>query len=422
LNEPKLSTRPRLLEVLATPKMLAILVLGAASGFPNQITESALQAWLKDVGASNTRIGWMTYVSLPYLLKPLWAPFIDRYSLPFLGRRRGWMFAMQLALAVAIALFALQDPAHGLTSFTCCALAIVFFSATQDIAYDAYRTDVTLPSERGLAAAAVNLGYRAAAFAASAFALVAADFFGWRVALLILAAVMLAFCAATTLAPSTHNTYQPRSLGESVLEPLKELLATPSALTLISVVLLFKVGDAFANKLFTPFMMDVGFSKREIGAIVKALFTLSSIGGSVLGGVLMVRLGLLRSMLAFGVLQALSNLLYCLLALAGKSYPIMAGAVIIEHVAAAMGNIALVALIMAMCDIRYTAFQYALLSALALLPRYSLGYPAGWIADHGGWYTYYVASFVIALPGLALVWWKRRHIEVLDRARTPLAA
>ena len=200
------------------------------------------------------------------------------------------------------------------------------------------------------------------------------------------------------------------------------MLATPSALTLISVVLLFKVGDAFANKLFTPFMMDVGFSKRELGAIVKALFTVSSIGGSVLGGVLMVRLGLLRSMLAFGVLQALSNLLYCLLALAGKSYPIMAAAVIIEHVAGAMGNIALVALIMAMCDIRYSAFQYALLSALALLPRYSLGYPAGWIADHGGWYTYYVASFVIALPGLALVWWKRRHIETLDRSRAAMAA
>lgn len=417
MSAPPSASRPRLLEVLATPKMLAILLLGAASGFPNQITESSLQAWLKDIGASNTQIGALTYVSLPYLLKPLWAPFIDRYPLPFLGRRRGWILVTQLALAVAIALLAVQNPANALAPFVVCALAIVFFSATQDIAYDAYRTDVTAPSERGLAAAAVNLGYRGAAFAASAFSLIAAQFFGWRVAFLVLAAVMACFCIATVFAPSSHNVYQPRSLVESVVQPLRELLSTPNALTLIAVVLLFKLGDAFANKLFTPFMMDVGFSKAEIGAIVKALFTASSIGGSVLGGVLMVRLGLLRSMLVFGVLQAASNLLYCVLAATGKSYLIMSAAVIIEHLAGAMGNIALVALIMALCDPRYSAFQYALLSAIALLPRYSLGYPAGWIADHAGWYGYYVASFALAMPGLAMVWLKRREITALDEGR-----
>jgi PAT family beta-lactamase induction signal transducer AmpG len=413
---------PSVRQVLASPKMLAILLLGAASGFPNQLTESALQAWLKDGGATNTTIGLMSYVAWPYLLKPLWAPLIDRYPLPFLGRRRGWILAMQIALAAGIALFAVQNPASSLAPVALCAVAIVFFSATQDIAIDAYRTDVAAASERGLAAAATNLGYRSAAWIASALALVIAGAVGWRVAFLVLAGIMLLFCLATVYAPSSHNDYRPRSLRESVVEPLRELLGTPSALTLLLVVLLFKVGDAFANKLFTPFMMDVGFSKIEIGLIVKALFTASALVGSVLGGILMVRLGLLRSMLAFGVLQALSNLLYCALALAGKSYPIMAAAVIIEHIAGAMGGIALVALIMAMCDARYTAFQYALLSALALLPRYSLGYPAGWIADHGGWYVYFVASFALALPGLAIVWGKRRHIEALDRvARAPAA-
>jgi PAT family beta-lactamase induction signal transducer AmpG len=167
--------------------------------------------------------------------------------------------------------------------------------------------------------------------------------------------------------------------------------------------------------------MDVGFSKTDLGLIIKPLFTAGSLVGSVLGGLLMVRLGLLRSMLGFGVLQALSNLLYCLLAVAGKSYAVMCGAVFVEHVAAALGNIALVALIMALCDVRYSAFQYALLSAIALLPRYSLGYPAGWIADHGGWYLYYVTSFAIALPGLAMVWLTREKIAALDslRARDP---
>jgi PAT family beta-lactamase induction signal transducer AmpG len=328
---------------------------------------------------------------------------------------------MQIALAAGIALFALQNPASSLAPIAVCAVAIVFFSATQDIAIDAYRTDVAAPSERGLAAAATNLGYRSAAWTASALALVIAGAVGWRAAFLVLAGIMLLFCVATVCAPSSHNEYRPRSLRESIVEPLRELLGTPSALTLLLVVLLFKVGDAFANKLFTPFMMDVGFTKIEIGLIVKALFTASALVGSVLGGILMVRLGLLRSMLAFGVLQALSNLLYCALAVAGKSYPIMAAAVIIEHIAGAMGGIALVALIMALCDARYTAFQYALLSALALLPRYSLGYPAGWIADHGGWYVYFVASFALALPGLAIVWWQRRQIEALDRAQAPAA-
>jgi PAT family beta-lactamase induction signal transducer AmpG len=417
LSAPAAAARPRLTEVLASPKMLAILILGAASGFPNQLTESALQAWLKDAGATNTTIGVMSYVALPYLLKFLWAPFIDRYPLPLFGRRRGWMFATQLALGATIALFALQNPAVALAPVTACAVAIVFFSATQDIAIDAYRADVSLPSERGPAAAAANLGYRTAAWVASAFALIVADHFGWRFAFLILAGVMLTFCVATAVAPEPADRHQPRSLGESVLMPLKELLGTPSAAALIAVVLLFKAGDAFANKLFTPFMMDVGFSKTEIALIVKSLFTASALGGSVLGGVLMVRLGLLRSMLVFGVLQAVTNLLYCALALAGKSWSLMVAAVVIEHIAGAMGGIALVALIMALCDVRYSAFQYALLSALALLPRYSLGFPAGWVADHGGWYSYYVTSFVIALPGLAMVWLKRRQIDALDQRR-----
>ena len=398
--------------------MLAILALGAASGFPNQLTESALQAWLKDAGLTNTAIGAMTYVALPYLLKPLWAPLIDRYPLPFLGRRRGWMLVTQIGLAAALALLALQNPSAALGAVTACAFAIVVCSATQDIAIDAWRTDVSLPSERGPAAAANNLGYRTAAWVAAACALVVADHFGWRAAYLLLAAAMLGFCVASWRAPEpAYRHAPPRTLRESLMAPLKELLESPSAAILIAVVMLFKIGDAFANKLFTPFMMDVGFSKTEIGLIAKALFTASALGGSVLGGVLMVRLGLVRSMLGFGVLQAASNLLYCLMAAAGKSYPIMVMAVVIEHVAGAMGNIALVALIMALCDVRYSAFQYALLSAIALLPRYSLGYPAGWIADHGGWYVYYVTSFALALPGLAMVWLTRARIHALEQLR-----
>ncbi len=396
--------------------MLAIMVLAAASGYPNQLTESALQAWLKDAHVSNTTIGLMSYVALPYLLKFLWAPLVDRFPLPMLGRRRGWILVTQVVIGVAIACLALQDPKVALLPVAICALAIVFLSATQDIAFDAYRTDVSLPSERGPAAAATNLGYRTSAWIASAFALLVADHFGWRPAFLILGAVMTLFCIATWLAPEPDYPQQsPRSLRESVVMPLRELLAGPGTAALLAVVLLFKIGDAFAQKLFTPFMLDTGFSKTELAVIVKGLFTGGALLGAVLGGILMVRLGLLRSMLLFGISQAVTNLLYCVLAAAGKSYPLMVFAVLIEHVAGAMGNIALVALIMALCDVRYSAFQYALLSSIALLPRYGLGYPAGWVADHAGWLLYFVVSFFMALPGLAIVWLMRERIDRLDR-------
>jgi MFS transporter, PAT family, beta-lactamase induction signal transducer AmpG len=403
-------------EILASPKMLAIMVLAAASGYPNQLTESALQAWLKDAHVSNTMIGLMSYVAMPYLLKFLWAPLVDRFPLPLLGRRRGWILVTQLVIAVAIACLALQDPSVALRPLAICAFAIVFFSATQDIAYDAYRTDVSLPSERGPAAAATNLGYRTSAWIASAFALLVADHFGWRLAFLILAGVMTLFGVATWLAPEPdYPQHSPHSLRESIVMPLRELLAGPGTAALLLVVLLFKIGDAFAQKLFTPFMLDTGFSKTELAVIVKGLFTGGALLGAVLGGILMVRLGLLRSMLLFGISQAVTNLLYCALAAAGKSYPLMVVAVLVEHVAGAMGNIALVALIMALCDVRYSAFQYALLSSIALLPRYGLGYPAGWVADHGGWFVYFVVSFFMALPGLTIVWLMRDRIDSLDR-------
>ncbi len=413
VNQPP--AKPGLREVLTSPKMLVIMVLGAASGFPNQITESTLQAWLKDSAVTNTQIGILTYVAIPYLLKFLWAPLLDRYPLPVLGRRRGWILAAQLAMAACIALFAVQNPAESLVPVAVCAVAIVFFSATQDIVIDAYRTDVSKPHERGLAAAANNLGYRTSAWLAFAFALVLADFFGWRLALFLLAGTMAAFSIATWLAPEPeYRAPPPRNMTESVIVPLKELLGAPGAVALVVLIVLFKVGDAFALKLFTPFLMDVGFTKTEIGLIAKAVLTSAAVAGAVIGGIWMVKLGLVWSMLLFGILQTASNLLYYALALVGKNYALMVTAIAIDNVAGAMGNIASVALIMALCDVRYSAFQYALLSTLALLPRYALGGPAGWIADNGGWDTYYIVSFVMGLPGIALVWLMRDRIRAVD--------
>jgi PAT family beta-lactamase induction signal transducer AmpG len=410
--------KPGFRDIFGNRKLLVIMALGAASGFPNQITESALQAWLKDAGRSNTSIGLLTYVAIPYLLKFLWAPLLDRFPLPLLGRRRGWLLAIQLFLAISIASLAIQDPALSLSAVAITALVIVFFSASQDIVIDAYRTDISLPEERGLAAAANNLGYRACAWLAFAAALIVADSFGWRAAFLLLAVVMAAFTIVTWLAPEPdYRAPPPSTLRQSVIVPLRELLGSPGAVGLIVLIVTFKVGGAMALKLFTPFLLDLGFSKTEIGLVAKTVLTSSAIAGGILGGLWMVRLGLLRSMMLFGVLQTVTILAFYLLAITGKNFPLMIAATAIENLTAAMGNIAEVALIMALCNSRFSAFEYALLSVLALLPRYLLGGPAGWLADHGGWDTYYIVTFLVGIPGLAMVWVMRHRIAALDTRR-----
>jgi PAT family beta-lactamase induction signal transducer AmpG len=204
------------------------------------------------------------------------------------------------------------------------------------------------------------------------------------------------------------------SLADSVLIPLRELFGVPGMLALVILIIFYKVGDAFAVKFFTAFMLNVGFTKTEVGIVVKAVLTTGSIAGALIGGIWMIKLGLRRAMLLFAIVQALTNLGYLVLVATGKNYVVMVGAVALDALASGMGNIASVALMMALCDKRFSAFQYALLSMMALLPRYTLGGPAGYLADHGGWAAYYWTSFALALPGIALVWFMRRRIESLD--------
>jgi MFS transporter, PAT family, beta-lactamase induction signal transducer AmpG len=425
LSDPTPPTaKPRIRDVLRQPRMLAILLLGGASGLPNPLSEATMQAWLTDLGISNTRIGLLMYVALPYLLKPLWAPLLDRYSLPWLGRRRGWILTFQLLLAVSIASLATFSGEHQLTGIALALLVLVFLSASQDVVIDAYRTDVARPAERGLAAAATNLGYRALSYGSLSVALIVADHAGWRAAFLTLAGAMALTSLATLWAPEPDDPRgrQLPSLADSVLIPLRELFGAPGALALVLLIICYKIGDAFALKFFTAFMMHTGFTKTEIGLVVKAVLTTGSIVGAMLGGIWMIRLGLRRAMLLFAVVQALTNLGYLLLASVGKSYAVMVGAVALDALASGMGNIASVALMMALCDRRFSAFQYALLSMVALLPRYTLGGPAGWLADNGGWSVYYWTSFGLALPGIALVLLMRRRIDQLDASQTEARA
>ena len=407
--------RPRFRDVLREPRMVAVLALGLASGLPYNLTDGTLQAWLKDYGVSNTQIGLLTLVGLPYAWKFLWAPLIDRYRLPFIGRRRGWIFVLQLALAAVIAANALYSPAEALTSVAMLALAIGFLSASQDIVINAYTADVARAHERGLAAMATSVGYRAAAWFSFSIALIVAQYFGWKIAYLMLAGAMVVLAAGTLAAPEpAQRAAPPGSLRESISVPLRQLLAGPGALALIVLLVVYKVGDAFSLRLFTPFLMDLGFSKAEIGVVTKTTMALATISGTVLGGLWMIRLGLYRAMLWFGSFQAVSNLTYMALAVAGKNHVLMIAAIALDHLAGGMGSVALTAFVLALCDQRFSAFQYALLSAIAVIPRTYLGVPAGFLADRAGWPTFYLVSFIAAIPGIALVWWRRRDVRALD--------
>lgn len=395
--------------------MLAVLMMGIASGLPYNLTDSTLQAWLKDSGLSNTDIGLLTLVGVPYAWKFLWAPLLDRYALPTIGRRRGWIFACQLAVAGAIAWSAFQSPENGVFSIAVLAVAIAFFSASQDIVIDAYRTDLARPHERGLAATATSIGYRAAAWFSFAIALVVAQWLGWKFTYLMLAGCMLLLAVGTLFAPEPeYRAEAPRTLRESVSIPLKQLLSGPSAVALVLLLVVYKVGDAFALRLFTPFLMDVGFTKAEIGTVAKTVMAAATISGTVLGGLWMVKLGLYRALLWFGVAQAVANLTYMALAVAGKSHALMISAVAIDNFAGGMGSVAIVAFIMGLCDQRFSAFQYALLSAIAVIPRTYLGVPAGFLADSAGWPTFYLVSFIAALPGIALVLILRERVRSIE--------
>ncbi len=407
--------KPGLREAIGNRRIAAFMLLGLASGLPYNLTDSTLQAWLKTTGVSNTDIGLLSLIGLAYTIKPLWAPLLDRYALPWLGRRRGWIFLFQVALTAALVWLAFHGPEGGLVPFAAAALVIAALSASQDIVIDAYRTDAARSSERGPAATAANLGYRIASYFALSGALLIADYTGWRVTYLVMAGVMLAFTAATVWAPEPEAApVPPRTLRDAVVGPLKQLLGTEGTLVLIAALVLYKVGDAFALRLFTPFLMDTGFSLTEIALATKTVMLAANIAGAIAGGLWIVKLGLLRGLLLFGALQAVTNLLYMGVSVAGHDMTVMVTAVALDNFFGAMGNTALVVFVMALCDKRFSAFQYALLSALAVLPRNVLGWPAGFLADDIGWTSFYLVTFFTALPGLFMMWWMRDRIRRLE--------
>lgn len=411
----KPTDKPTLLQALGDRRMAAILLLSFASGLPLNLTGATLQAWLADSHVDIRTIGKFSLVGLPYVCKFLWAPLLDRYVPPLLGRRRGWILLFQLGLCIGIAAMAFGSPADSLDTLAAIAVLVATLSASQDIVVDAYRVDVIPPSERALAAGATNFGYRSAAMFASAVLVWIAARIGWRPAYLLVAAMMLLTVLATWWAPEPAVPGRPpRTLMDAVIHPLRDLLGQKSAWGLLLLVLLYKVGDAFALSLYSAFMRrGMGFS-LDVLAVGKVDMTISSMFGVAFGGWVYLRLGMFRSLLIFGIAQACTNLMYMWLALAGQKVWLMLLATTVDTSVGGMGLAAFVAFLVSQCSANYSATQYALLSALAAVPGKIISSIAGYVVDSVGWAHFFVITFSTAAPGIALLIAMRGRINALE--------
>ena len=504
----------------ALHRFIVVTVLAFASGLPLALTGQAMQAWLSIEGVDIATIGFLSLVGLPYTFKFLWAPLMDRFELPWLGRRRGWLVLTQLLLAGALLVMAATSPTGATHSFALLAVLVAFVSASQDVAVDAYRTDLLPSKERGMGSSLYVLGYRLAMIFSGGVTLIWVDPVqgsGWTwpevyrfmAALLAIAAVLSAVAlprlpeitrppsaarndvrgfiavliavaagvalserlgppiARALLAPLWAGSSLSANLQdkwgdllalllgvaftlplaawvarlakfETLLGGLRSYFSQAGAGAFLAFIVLYKLGDAFAYSLMTPFLLKtMMFSAAEVGLVNKVIGLWLTIGGALVGGALMLRLGLWRALVLFGVLQMVSNLGYWWLAVEGKGLmpglvipafdwgfvklvqdtPVDGGLLMViafENLSGGMGTAAFVAFLMSLCNQRFTATQYALLSAFASVGRVWVGPLAGVMAETVGWPTFFIVSTVLAAPALAMLWWLREPVRALE--------
>ncbi len=393
------------LQVFKSRRIAIISLMGFASGLPLALSGGTLQAWMTVEGIDLKTIGIFALVGLPYTLKFLWSPFMDRFIPPYFGRRRGWIVITQILLVLAIALLSFTSPSDAVMTVGFLALFIAFISASQDIVIDAYRTDVLHEKERGVGAAVFVMGYRIATLVSGAFALIMSDHIGWRNTYLVMAVIMFSGILTTLFAKEPDKKVTPpANMKEAVWGPLQDYFKRESAIILLLLIVLYKLGDAFAGTLTTPFLIrGIGFTPSDVGTINKGLGFLSLIIGATIGGTLMIKLGLYRALLFFGILQAVSNLSFMVLAWIGKSYGMLIFTIAFENFSGGMGTSAFVSLIMGMCNHRFTATQYALLSSLAALGRIFIAPSSGFLVESIGWPGFFFITFIFSIPGLLLL-------------------
>ncbi len=388
---------------ILSKKQLIILLLGFSSGLPLALTGGTLQAWLREENIDLKTVGFFSAVSLPYTYKFLWAPALDSYSPLGMGRRRGWILFSQIGLILSLLFIGSLHPQSQLLLMSAAAVTIAFLSATQDIAIDAYRREILLDSELGEGAANSQLGYRLGMILSSGVALILADRFSWQIVYGAMAAALLVGVFTLFIAEEERQKVVSSPRLSDFIKPFREFFTRPLWWELIALVLLFKVTDSFAMALTTPFLLDIGFSKTEIGSVLKVIGVTATIFGSLLAGWYMRRIPLRKALIYFGLAQLLANFAYYGLSLVGHNTPIFISAVIIENFGSGLGTAAFVAFLMAITRKEFSATQYSLFTSIAALSRLAVQVPSGIVAEQLGWSNYFILSALLGIPAVLLV-------------------
>ena len=387
--------------------MLICVFTGFTSGLPLYVLIQLVPGWLRTEGVGLAEIGFFTLVGVPYTWKFLWSPVMDRYTLPFLGRRRGWMLVTQISLAASIAALGFFQPAVSIWTVAYLAVAVAFFSASQDIVLDAYRRELLPDHELGLGNSIHVQAYRLSGLVPGALALILADHLPWHSVFLVVAAFMAVGIALTlAIAEPARDPQAPRTLRAAVIEPFREFIArrgVAPALLVLAFLFLYKLGDNMATALQTPFFIDVGFSLTQIGTIAKTASLAAAIAGAMIGGLIMVKLSINRALWLFGVVQVVSILGFAWLAGAGPNPWLLGAVVVFEYLGVGLGTAALTAFIARSTNRAFAATQFALFTALAATPRTLANAVTGLIVERVGWTSFFLLCTVLAIPGMLLL-------------------
>lgn len=406
-----------------TRSLMAVAALGFFSGLPLALTASTLTAWLADSKVDRAAIGLFAAVATPYAFKFLWAPLMDGLRLPLLcrlGRRKSWMLLMQLLLSISTALMALSDPASSVMVTAIVALAVASFSASQDIVIDAYRVERLPQEEQAAGAAMVTFGYRIGMLISGAGALALADKYGWQttyfaMALLMACAVLFTLCLREAPQPLPRSASQPSGkpvmhfLRDHVVAPFRDFMQRKHWLAVLVFVVLYKLGDAFMGAMFNPFLLDLGFTKTQIAQVVKIYGLIATLSGAFVGGALVTRYGMFRTLMGAGFIHMLTNFLLVVQAVRGNDEGFLILSITLENFSGGVSTAAFIGYISALCKTHYTATQYALLSSFAAFGRTLLSTPSGALSQAVGWQWFFAIASLLAIPGLLLLWWLERR-------------
>lgn len=400
-------------KTLLSKKMAVILLLGFSSGLPLLLTGGTLKTWLAREQVDISTIGYFGWVGMAYSLKFIWAPLVDRYKLLFWGRRRSWILFSQILIALFLFFISKLDPKFDLALMAAFAVIIAFFSATQDVAFDAYRRELLKDEELGLGSSFSMYGYRIAMLISGGvgIGLVGSELWNlsWNQLYLLMGVSMLACGLITWWAPDpAESIAPPQSLFSAIIDPFREFLTRDRALIILAFVFLFKLGDALSGAMLSPFYVQMGYSNADIGFIAKTVGLTSSLLGLFIGGTIIFKMGVLPSLWFFGFLQALSTAGFALITFTGPVNWALALTVVFEDVSAGMGSAAFVAYISTITNKKFTGTQFALLSSVATLGRNFFSGFTGDMVKHLGWANFFYICALIAVPGMVLLWYIQR--------------